>query len=66
MIDGPRFDAVANYLLAQTLWDQGEVSVSIQMLQNLSSRSDLGKQSIPVSMVEIFADLVSKLDIVLS
>ena len=57
---GLRFDAVANHVLAQTLWDHGEVSIPIQMLQTLSSRSDLDEQDIPVSLVEVFADMVRK------
>lgn len=55
---GLDIQAVASFDLAKVLWDQGEKSTSVQMLQELSQYRDLTKQVIPVSRAQLLADLV--------
>lgn len=57
---GVTIDAAATYDLANVLWDQGEMTTSIKMLQQLSEQGDLSKQSVPVSRAEVLASLVSE------
>lgn len=45
--------------LASVLWKHGETGASIQILRDLSNRDDLQKQIIPVSRLEILAEIVS-------
>ena len=52
-------DAAVQLDLARVLWDHGEASSSVQILQRLAGRNDLQKQAIPVSRLEILAELVS-------
>jgi ataxia telangiectasia mutated family protein len=52
-------DAAAHFEVATTLWRQGEISTSVQMLQELCSRTDLLKQSIQVGRAGMLAQLVS-------
>ncbi|PGH11261.1 hypothetical protein AJ79_04996 [Helicocarpus griseus UAMH5409] len=54
---GVFIDAAASFDLANVLWDQGEMTTSIQMLQQLNEQNDLQKQSIPVSKAEVLASL---------
>ncbi|PGH11865.1 hypothetical protein AJ80_06930 [Polytolypa hystricis UAMH7299] len=54
---GLHVSAAATLDLANVLWDQGEMTTSIQMLQQLSEQTDLPKQSIPVSRAEVLASL---------
>ncbi|KAK2789529.1 Serine/threonine-protein kinase tel1 [Onygenales sp. PD_12] len=54
---GVFIDAAATFDLANVLWDQGEMTTSIQMLQQLNEQNDLGKQSIPVNKAEVLASL---------
>jgi ataxia telangiectasia mutated family protein len=54
-------DAAAHYEVAITLWRQGEISTSVQMLQELCSREDLLKQSIQIGRAGMLAQLVSTL-----
>ena len=56
---GISIDAAAAYDLANVLWDQGEMTTSIRMLQQLIDQSDLRKQSIPVNPAKVLASLVS-------
>lgn len=56
---GVDIDAAANLDLANVLWDQGEMTTSIRMLQQLSHQKDLHKQSIPVNKAEVLASLVN-------
>lgn len=55
---GVNISAAAKYDLANVLWDQGEMTTSIRMLQQLREHSDLHKQAIPVSRAEVLANLV--------
>ena len=52
-------DAAAHFEVATTLWRQGEISTSVQMLQELCSRTDLLKQSIQIGRAGMLAQLVS-------
>lgn len=54
-----KMDAAAHFEVATTLWRQGEISTSVQMLQELCSRTDLLKQSIQVGRAGMLAQLVS-------
>jgi ataxia telangiectasia mutated family protein len=58
---GVNIDAAAKFDLANVLWDQGEMTTSIRMLQQLNNQSDLHKQSMPVSRAEVLASLVGQL-----
>lgn len=58
---GLNIDAAAKFDLANVLWDQGEMTTSIQMLRNLNEQGGLDKQSIVVSRAELLATLVSTL-----
>ena len=55
---GVNVSAAAKYDLANVLWDQGEMTTSIRMLQQLNGQNDLHKQAIPVSRAEVLANLV--------
>lgn len=55
---GVNISAAAKYDLANVLWDQGEMTTSIRMLQQLREHNDLHKQAIPVSRAEVLANLV--------
>ena len=52
-------DGAAKFDLANVLWDQGEMTASIRMLQQLKSQYDLPKQAIPLSRAELLVTLVS-------
>lgn len=52
-------EGVAKYDLANVLWDQGEMTTSISMLQQLNDKNDLHKQALVVSRAEVLASLVS-------
>ncbi|KAK2744363.1 Serine/threonine-protein kinase tel1 [Myotisia sp. PD_48] len=54
---GVTIDAAATFDLANVLWDHGEMSTSIKMLQQLSTQPDLQSQSIVVSRAEVLASL---------
>ncbi|KAJ5279527.1 hypothetical protein N7478_004899 [Penicillium angulare] len=54
---GMNIDAVARFDLANVLWDQGEMTASIRMLQHLKGQSDLHKQAIPLSRSELLVTL---------
>ena len=51
-------DGAANFDLANVLWDQGEMTASIRMLQQLKDQPDLHKQAIPLSRPELLVTLV--------
>jgi ataxia telangiectasia mutated family protein len=53
-----KVDAAAHFEVATTLWRQGEISTSVQMLQELCSRTDLLEQSIQVGRAGMLAQLV--------
>jgi len=56
---GLTIDAAATFDLANVLWDQGEMTTSIRMLQQLNGQIELHGQSIPVNRAEVLASLVS-------
>ena len=58
---GIKVEAAVEYEAARVLWDQGEMSASIKMLQLLDTSIDLRKQSIHVGKPELLARLVSVL-----
>lgn len=55
---GLKIDAVARHEAASILWKQGEVATSVKMLQEISTRNDLEKQSLRVGKAGILAQLV--------
>jgi ataxia telangiectasia mutated family protein len=56
---GVKVDAAAHFEVATTLWRNGEISTSVQMLQELCSRTDLLEQSVRVGRPGMLAQLVS-------
>jgi ataxia telangiectasia mutated family protein len=56
---GMNIDGAAKFDLANVLWDQGEMTASIRMLQQLKGQNDLHKQAIPLSRAELLVTLVS-------
>lgn len=52
-------DGAAKFDLANVLWDQGEMTASIRMLQQLKGQNDLPKQAIPLSRADLLITLVS-------
>jgi ataxia telangiectasia mutated family protein len=50
---------VAKFDLANVLWDQGEMTTSIRMLQQLNEKNDLQKEALVVNRAEVLASLVS-------
>lgn len=56
---GLNIDGAAKFDLANVLWDQGEMTASIRMLQQLKNQGDLHKQAIPLSRAELLVTLVS-------
>ena len=55
---GVRVDAAIGFEASNVLWDQGEMSSSIRMLQDIAAISDLKRQDIPVGRPKILATLV--------
>lgn len=53
-------EGAAKFDLANVLWDQGEMTASIRMLQHLKGQGDLHKQAIPISRAELLVTLVSQ------
>jgi ataxia telangiectasia mutated family protein len=56
---GIQIEAAAQFDLARTFWDQGEMSAAVKIMQHIRDQHDLEKQDIPVDRSEILADLVS-------
>lgn len=56
---GIDIEGAAKFDLANVLWDQGEMTTSIGMLQQLNDQNDLHKQAIPISRAELLVTLVS-------
>ncbi|KGO64762.1 PIK-related kinase, FATC [Penicillium italicum] len=54
---GMNIDGAAKFDLANVLWDQGEMTASIRMLQQLKGQNDLHKQAIPLSRAELLVTL---------
>jgi ataxia telangiectasia mutated family protein len=57
---GVTISAAVQFETARVLWDQGEMSTSIKMLQDLVKNPEITPQSIKVGRPELFARLVSK------
>jgi len=56
---GINIEGAAKYDLANVLWDQGEMTTSIRMLQQLSVQEHLHRQAVPISRAELLVTLVS-------
>lgn len=56
---GMNIEGASKFDLANVLWDQGEMTASIRMLQHLKGQGDLHKQAIPLSRPELLVTLVS-------
>ena len=56
---GINIEGAAKYDLANVLWDQGEMTTSIRMLQQLSGQKHLHRQAVPISRAELLVTLVS-------
>ncbi|KAJ5098574.1 hypothetical protein N7532_005575 [Penicillium argentinense] len=54
---GMNIEGAATFDLANVLWDQGEMTASIRMLQQLKGQGDLNKQAIPLSRAELLVTL---------
>ncbi|KAJ5424194.1 PIK-related kinase FATC [Penicillium cf. griseofulvum] len=54
---GMNIDGAAKFDLANVLWDQGEMTASIRMLQQLKGQNDLHRQAIPLSRAELLVTL---------
>jgi ataxia telangiectasia mutated family protein len=55
---GVKMDVAATYDLANVLWDHGEMTTSIRMLQPLVDQPDIQAQTVPINRPEILANLV--------
>ena len=56
-------DAAIKIEVANSLWDHGEMSTSIRMLQGIDKDSSLGKQTIPVSRSDLLSKIGHKISI---
>ncbi|KAG2416391.1 hypothetical protein HFD88_007606 [Aspergillus terreus] len=54
---GINVDGAAKFDLANVLWDQGEMTPSIQMLRQLREQDDLHTQAVPISRAELLVTL---------
>ncbi|KAJ5678082.1 uncharacterized protein N7477_003715 [Penicillium maclennaniae] len=54
---GVDIEGAAKFDLANVLWDQGEMTASIRMLQHLKGQGDLHRQAIPISRAELLVTL---------
>lgn len=57
---GMNIEGATKFDLANVLWDQGEMTASIRMLQHLKGQGDLHKQAIPLSRAELLVTLVRR------
>lgn len=55
---GLNIEGATKFDLANVLWDQGEMTASIRMLQHLKGQGDLHQQAIPLSRAELLVTLV--------
>lgn len=60
---GLHVDAAIKMEVANSLWDHGEMSTSIRMLQDIDKDSSLGKQTIAVSRSDLLAKIGHKISI---
>jgi len=58
---GLNIEAAAKYEVASVLWDQGETSTSIRMLQQLDAEINLDEPSSAVARSTLLAKLVRNL-----
>ena len=58
---GLNFEVAVQSEASNVLWDQGELSSSIHMLQEISHTADFKSQSIPLGRAEVLGKLVSSL-----
>lgn len=56
-------DAAINIEVANSLWDHGEMSTAIRMLQTIDRDSSLHRQAIPVSKADLLAKIGDKTSI---
>ncbi|KAJ6781431.1 hypothetical protein PWT90_08113 [Aphanocladium album] len=56
-------DASINIEVANSLWDHGEMSTAIQMLQGIDKDSVLNKQAIPVTRADLLAKIGDRMSI---
>ncbi|OAQ99493.1 hypothetical protein LLEC1_02257 [Akanthomyces lecanii] len=56
-------DASVNVEVANSLWDQGEMSTAIQMLQAIDRDSVLNKQAIPVTKADLLAKIGDRMSV---
>ncbi|KAH8427206.1 DNA-binding protein kinase TEL1 [Aspergillus melleus] len=54
---GINVEGAAKFDLANVLWDQGEMTASIRMLQQLNEQNDLHKQAVPLSRADLLVTL---------
>lgn len=52
-------EAVARFEAAGMLWDQGELTASIRILQGLRGALDVSQQTVRIGSAELLAKLVS-------
>ncbi|KFY41352.1 hypothetical protein V495_04972 [Pseudogymnoascus sp. VKM F-4514 (FW-929)] len=57
---GLNIEAAAYFEVANAMWDQGEMSSSIGMLQELEQLSNLKQQTIPIGKSQILAKIASQ------
>ena len=60
---GVNIDAAVRFESANVLWDQGEMTASIRMLQDLKDRSSTGSEIMRPGHAEILAKLVCCVDL---
>ncbi|KAM3430198.1 hypothetical protein MY4824_007804 [Beauveria thailandica] len=56
-------DASVNIEVANSLWDQGEMSTAIQMLQGIDKTSALNRQAIPVTKADLLAKIGDRMSV---
>ncbi|KAM3511035.1 hypothetical protein MY11210_005312 [Beauveria gryllotalpidicola] len=56
-------DASVNIEVANSLWDQGEMSTAIQMLQAIDKTSALNRQAIPVTKADLLAKIGDRMSV---
>lgn len=56
-------DAAVNIEVANSLWDHGEMSTAIRMLQAIDKDSALNKQAIPVSRADLLANIGDRMSV---
>lgn len=60
---GLNIEAATHFEVANAMWDQGEMSSSIGMLQELESLSNLKQQTIPIGKSKILVKIASQVSI---